>query len=161
MKRRILLAAVITLTLTQAIAQSRSFEILEKKFSVEDEVFSFSLPGFMGRTVLSLAGEKEARQAIRRINHLRVITIPRAAFERRGVTLNGFKKILGRDAFEEAATIRDGDETVSLFVQELKSQNRKRYFILIEEPDEIVAVEIKGYIDVSLFRRTDYLAAKN
>lgn len=35
-----------------------------------------------------------------------------------------------------------------------------RYLILIENPEQVVAVEIKGYIDADLLRQNDAFAHK-
>lgn len=130
-------------------AQSNSYQTLKEKFTDQPNVHSFSCNGWVGRLVLNLAGEQEFRHAIKELSHIRLITIPRAEFSQQHVSVNGFKSVLKKDGFEELAFIRDNGDEITLYLREGKN-NKNRYFALIEEPDEIIAIELKGYIDPGL-----------
>ncbi len=132
-----------------AHAQSNSYQILKDNFIDRPEVHSFSFSGWMGRFVLNLAGELEFRDAIKELKHVRLITIPRAEFAAQKLSVNGFKKVLKQDSFEELAFIRDNGEEVSIYLRE-GNNHKNQYFVLIEEEQEVVAIELKGYIDPSL-----------
>ena len=64
--------------------------------------------------------------------------------------MNGFKKLLRRDSysFEELASIHDNGDDVNFYLRSIGKKNR--YMILIQDADEIIAIEMKGHIDVNL-----------
>jgi len=51
-------------------------------------------------------------------------------------------------------SIRDNGEHINIF-HRLDGNKKNRYFVLIEESDEVVALELKGYIDPELFKDGD------
>ena len=150
MKRTVVFAVFLLAAISESGAQSESFRTLEKKFSSDENVFTFSTSGVFARAVLWLAGEHEFKSAIKQVKNIRLITIPATAFGQNKVSVTGFKKIVAEDAYEELALVRDRGEEVTLYVQSLKNSSFNRYLILIDNPEEVVAVEIKGYIDPSL-----------
>jgi hypothetical protein len=103
----------------------------------------------MGRLVLNLAGEYEFKDAIKDVKHLRLITIPHEQFSAQHVSVNGFKKQLIKDSFEELAIIRDQGDQVFIYLQE-GYNHKNHYFVLIENEREVVAIELKGYLDPKL-----------
>jgi hypothetical protein len=135
-----------------ASAQTKSYQTLKSTFSDEPEIHSFSFSGWMGRLVLDMAGEHEFKNAIKDLNHVRFITIPRSEFDARNLSVNGFKKVLQQDSFEEIAFIRDRGEEVTIYLRETGTQqNRKNvYFVLVEEEREVVAIELRGLLDTQL-----------
>lgn len=148
MKTKYLLSFVlVTITYSSILAQSRSYNALKDNFKGQPDVHSFSVSGWFGRMVLNMAGEEEVRNAIQELKHVRLITIPRQEFSNQNLTMKGFKLLMKHDGFEDLAQIIDGGEIVSIFVQEGKSRPHNRYLMLIEEPSEIVAIELTGYLD--------------
>lgn len=148
MKIKLLLALLfVTVGLSTTWAQSRSYNALKDNFKGQPDVHSFSVNGWFGRMILNMVGEDEVRDAIKNLKQLRLITIPRNEFDKRNLTVNGFKRLMRQDGFEDLALITDQGETVSIFVQEGKAKNNNRYLMLIEESSEIVAIELTGYID--------------
>lgn len=131
-----------------ASAQSDSFQTLKDTFKDGDDVFSVSVNGLLCRTVLRLADEHEFCNAITDVKNIRVIVIPSNEFRRNDLTVAGFKKILKEDSFKELATVRDNGDDVSIYLQENK--NRDRYFFLIDEGDEVIALEMKGSLDMEV-----------
>ena len=150
MKRTIVLVAFLLAGISESGAQSESFQALQKKFSSNESVFTFSTSGVLARTVLWLAGEHEFKRAIKQVKSIRLITIPATAFEQNKVSVAGFKKVVAEDAYEQLALVRDRKDEVTLYVQALKNSSVNRYLILIDNPEEVVAVEIKGYIEPNL-----------
>jgi hypothetical protein len=150
MNRILVLIAVVIAGLSETFAQSKSFQALETKFSSDEDVSTFSTSGFFARSILWLAGEQEFKKVIKEVKNIRLITIPKSAFAEHGVSVNGFKKAVGNDSYEEVATVREEREEVTIYVQSHENSSFNSYFILIDNPEEVVAVEIKGYIDVSL-----------
>ncbi len=138
---------VLVLIVGSAHAQSRSYQTLKDNFIDQPDVHSFSVSGWMGRVILNLAGEYEFKEAIKDLNHVRVITIPRSEFKARNLTVKGFKNVLKQDSFQELAFIRDNGEEVSIYLKE-GNNNKNQYFVLVEEEQEVVAIEMKGYIDL-------------
>ena len=147
--KKYLLLLVLTVFVAQATAQSDSFQTLKDTFKKGDEVVSVSVNGMLCRTILRMAGEHEFRNAITDVKNIRVIVIPMTEFKRKNLSVTGFKKILKEDLFQELATVRDSGDDVSIFLQE-GNKNRDRYFILVDEGDEVVCIEIKGTMDMEV-----------
>lgn len=160
MRSIVILFFVFMMAATRLVAQSNSYQLLKNKFKDQPDVYSFSFSGWMGRIVLNLAGEYEFRNAIKDVKYMRLITIPQSEFSSQNVSVNGFKKILKQDSFEELAFIHDQGEEVSIYLRE-GNNHRNHYFVLIEEEREVVAIELKGYLDPkSLNPRNTTLAVK-
>jgi len=160
MKSIYIVIVAILLAATSSIAQSNSYQALKEKFKEEPDVHSFSFSGWMGRLILNMAGEHEFRNAIKDLNHMRVITIPRSAFSAQQVSVKGFKKLLKQDSFEELAFIRDNGEEVSIYLRE-GNNHKNHYFVLVEEEQEVVAIELKGYLDPKLLNPENTTLAVN
>lgn len=129
-----------------SFAQSSSYQTLKDKFNDQPAVHSFSLSGLAGRLVLSMAGEYEFSNAIKDLKHMYLITIPQAEFSKQHLSVNGFKKILKQDSFEPLAIIRDSGDEISIYLQE-GHNHKNSYFVLVEEKQEVLAIELKGYLD--------------
>jgi hypothetical protein len=127
--------------------QSKSYQTLKDNFIGRPEVHSFSVNGFFSRIVLGFAGEWEFKEAIKEVQHIRLITIPTKEFIEQELSVNGFRKVLLRDSFEELANIRDNGDDITFFLQ--STGKRDRYILLIQEPDEVVVIEVKGTIDIN------------
>jgi len=158
--KSIVVSIVILIASTSAFAQSKSFDALRDKFKGQPDVYSFSLSGWMGRMVLNVAGEYEFSNAIKDLKHMRIITIPRSEFSAHKVSVRGFKKVLKQDSFEELALIREDGQEVSIYLRE-GNNNKNNYFVLVEEADEVVAIELKGYLDPKLLNPKNTTLAIN
>ncbi len=149
--RTITTCIIISVLLTSsALAQSNSFLKFKEKFSNADGVHCFSTNGFLAKTVLWMAGEHEYHKAIKEIQNVSLITAPKSAFRAEGVTVAGFKKVLRDDSFEELAHVRDNGDDVTIYLKTTQSKS-SRYMILVEDSDNVVAIEIRGYIDPKFF----------
>lgn len=149
MKKTLLLIGFALFLSVSATAQSDSFQTLKNTFKHGDEVYSVSVNGLLCRTILRMAGEHEFRDAITDVKNIRVIVIPMKEFRRKDLSVVGFKKILKEDSFQELATVRDSGDDVTVFLQE-NNKERDRYFFLIDEGDEVIAVELKGSVDMNV-----------
>jgi hypothetical protein len=78
----------------------------------------------MARTVLWIAGERDFLRAIKKVKNIH----------------------------EELALISDRSDAVGVYLQSNESSDVNRYFILIDNPREVVAVELKGYIDPEILQ---------
>lgn len=134
-------------------SQSNSYQTLKDNFIDQPDVHSFNVSGFFCRMVLGIAGEWEFKEAINDVQHIRLITIPAEEFKMQGLSVNGFKKLLRKDSFEELASIRDNGDDVTFYLQSTGKKNR--YVVLIQEPDEVVVIELKGSIDMNLLLEKD------
>jgi hypothetical protein len=132
-----------------AMAQSKSYSILKDKFIDRPDVHSFSFSGWMGRLVLRMVDEHEFRDAIRDLQHVRFIEIPKAEFAAQNLSVKGFKNILIKDSFQELAYIRDNGEGITIYLRE-GNNHKNHYFVLVEEERQVVAIELKGYLDPQL-----------
>lgn len=144
------------------MAQSKSYQTLKDRFKDQPDVHSFSFGGWLCRAALSIAvnddeDDVEVRllhKAMADINHVRFITIPKNEFKVQGLSVNGFRSYLKKDAFEELASVRDNGEVVT-FYHKGDAARRNQYFVLIEDQHEVVAIEMKGYIDPEIFNSDD------
>ena len=148
MKKYFSLVAISLFIAISTSAQSDSYRTLKDTFKGGDDVFSISVNGALCRTALRLADEHEFCDAITDIKNIRVIVIPVAEFRRKDLSVAGFKKILKEDSFKELATVRDHDDDVCIFLQE-NNHEHDRYFFLIDDDDEVIAIEMKGDLDMN------------
>ena len=58
------------------------------------------------------------------------------------------------DSFEELARMKDHRDGVALPIKSTQNQNN-RYIIWVEESDEPVAIESKGYVDPDLLFKNE------
>ncbi|MBK5278810.1 MAG: DUF4252 domain-containing protein [Bacteroidia bacterium] len=147
-KTSILFLLCALLTTPSTFGQSKSYQALKDNFIDRPDVHSFTVNGFFCRLVLGMAGEWEFKEAVRDVQHIKLITIPAEEFKAQGLSVNGFKKVLRNDSFEELASIHDHGDDVTFYLQSTGKKNR--YIVLIQEPDEVVVIELKGSIDVNL-----------
>jgi hypothetical protein len=144
---------LLVLVVVAASAQSKSFITLREKFAGEKEVYAFRFSGGFARLALRIAGEHDFYDAIRDVKSVRFIVIPKNAFHEKRLSLSGFRKFAKEDGFEEVANIRDHGDNVDILVQPGKNDNNNRYLVLIDDGGEVVAVEMKGYINPEEIRR--------
>ena len=144
----LLFASLLIISSTFVYSQSNSYQTLKDNFIDRPDVHSFGVSGFFCRMVLGMAGEWEFKEAIKDVQHLRIITIPIQEFAARGLSVNGYKKLLRKDSFDELASVRDKGDDVAFYLQSTGKKNR--YMVVIQEPDEVVVVEMKGYVDINL-----------
>lgn len=142
--------AILAFTITTTFAQSNSYQALREKFRGEKEVIALHASGSIARTILWVAGENDFKDAIEDVKDIRFIVIPKSAFRANDVSVDGFKKIAKKDAFEELARVKDHGDDVTLMMQTSYKQKHNRYLLVVESDDEVVVMEIKGYIDPSL-----------
>jgi hypothetical protein len=64
------------------------------------------------------------------------------------LSVNGFRKVLRDDKFVSLATVRDHGDHVEIYLQQ-NGNKPDRYFVLIDEPSEVTAIELKGEVDVN------------
>ncbi|HTH56234.1 MAG TPA: DUF4252 domain-containing protein [Cyclobacteriaceae bacterium] len=139
---------LVTLMTSPASAQSNSYEIFKDTFKGGKDVFSFGVRGWLARTVLRFADEDEFQEMISDVKTIKITVVPRQRFHEKDLSIREFKKILTDDSFAELAQVRDGGDNVTIYIQEnLKRKHNNLYFILAEESDQVVAIEMRG--DVS------------
>lgn len=141
-----------TLTLTFIVAlsgsaQSKTFQTLREKFHGETDVYSFTTSGFFARTVLRVAGEGDYIKAIKDVKNVRLVVVPKSAFKRHNLTVHGFIKFSHSEGFEELGHIRDRGDEVTVLLQAPKRNGDNRYLVVVEDNTQVVAIELKGYID--------------
>ena len=151
--------AACTFVSMATFAQSKSFEALRERFRGEEDVYAFSASGWLCRSVISVALKAEdgdepelrlLKRAMDDIDHVRFITVPIREFAAQGVSVKGFRSFLMKDQFEVLADVRDRGDHIT-FYQRTAGDRKGHYFVLIEESSEVVAIEMKGYIDPAIF----------
>lgn len=153
MKKLIAVLFLVTLAFNLSIAQSKSFLTLKDTFGGEKDVYSFKASGGLARLALRIAGEDEWQDAISEVQNVRFIVVPKEAFRERKLTVNGFRKLAKSHGFEELARIQNHGDDVHILLQAGKNDNNNRYLVLVNEPDEFIAFEIKGYINPEKIRK--------
>ncbi|HTE31546.1 MAG TPA: DUF4252 domain-containing protein [Chryseolinea sp.] len=155
--KKIITSAALLFVTTVIFAQSDSFMTFKDKFYGEDEVYCISVNGFLARTVLSIVGEHEFKHAVRHIRNVRLVTVPKDAFEAKRVSVNGFKEVLKNDDFEEMVTVSERGEHVSVFISEAPD-DFNRYMFLVDDGDSVVLIEATGYIDPEYLKSHAFLS---
>lgn len=145
---RSLLVSITFLLITtfSANSQQNGFQTLKNKFKGEENVVTLSSSGCMIRTILLLAGEHDFKKAIKDVDRLRLITIPKSEFEDQRVSVNGFKKVLSKNDYEMLGSTIDHGDQVTLYLQS-GEKHQEHYLLLVENSDEVIAIEINGEID--------------
>ncbi|MGC3943900.1 MAG: DUF4252 domain-containing protein [Chryseolinea sp.] len=141
-----------TLTYQESVAQSQSFQTFKNKFAGEEDVHCFNVSGFVVRSVLGMAGEHEAKEAVRGIHKVRLAVVPRDAFEAQNVSVKGFRRILHQDNFDEMMSFRENGDAVTVFSNSPSHHNDQCYMMLVESDDEIVLIEILGHVNEAYFK---------
>jgi hypothetical protein len=131
--------------------QSQSYRMLRNQFEDSPEVKSYRLSGLMCKIIVNIVENDDERlaAALKEVRKVRLMTIPKAEFAARNVTVKGFKERLPKDNFELLADFDKGDESLA-FYHRLEKKNRNRYFVIIDEGDKVIAIEMKGFIDPSI-----------
>lgn len=152
MRRFIGLVALLSFIAVGALAQSRSYETLRNKFKGKEGVHSFSIGGILLRATLGIVAHDEdpLRQSMRNVSHVRFMVIPEDAFAEEKVSVNGFKSYLKNDSYDQVAEIKDKGERITIF-HRAEGNRDGRYFVLVEDNGEVVAMEIKGDMDLSVW----------
>jgi hypothetical protein len=147
-------ALLLTFLTSSAIAQSKSYVALREKFRGEKDVIALHASGAFARTILWVAGEKDFKDAMEEVDDIRFIVIPKKAFRANDVSITGFKKFALKDSFEEVARVKDHGDDVTLMMQTSYTKKHEvknnRYLLVIDSDNEVVVMEIKGYIDPTL-----------
>ena len=131
---------------TTAFSQSDSFIALKEKFAYHPDAYSFSTSAFWGGALVWLAGEHEFYDAIKQVKRISFISVPKDAFKYEDVTVAGFKKVVRRDSFQELARMKENGDVITFYMKSTESRNN-RYMILVEDSENLIAIELTGYID--------------
>ncbi len=149
--RSIATSVILILTFaTNSLAQSESFKTLRDKFEDSENVFCLRTSGFLTRSVLAFAGERDFKNAMRDVKSIRMMVIPHDAFREKNVTLSGFQKFAESDSFEPLLKVRDDGDDVTLLVQHGDKKDDPRYLVLIDNDHEVVVLEVRGRINERL-----------
>jgi hypothetical protein len=152
MKKIVVIGVLISLS-HLSFAQSESYEQLREQFIDRENVHSFSVSGFWCRMLMGWVIEEDElfRQALQEVKHVRALIVPQQEWRQDFQSSAEFLRTLKGDGFEELATIRDRGEKLSFYIRP-DGKRRNQYFILIEEANEVVAIELRGYLDPELLK---------
>ena len=131
---------------TEASSQSDSFIALREKFAYHKDVYTFSSSAFLGGALFWMAGEHEFYDAIKNIERIGFVIVPRESFRRENVSLAGFKNVIRQDSFYELARVKEHGDLITFYMKSTESKNN-RYMILVEDHENVIAIELTGYID--------------
>lgn len=152
MKKIVVIGVLISLS-HLSFAQSESYEQLREQFIDRENVHSFSVSGFWCRMLMGWVIEEDEifRQALQEVKQVRALIVPQQEWRQDFQSSAEFLRTLKGDGFEELATIRDRGEKLSFYIRP-DGKRRNQYFILIEEANEVVAIELRGYLDPELLK---------
>ena len=131
---------------TASFSQSDSFIALREKFAYHKDVYSFSSSAFLGGALFWMAGEHEFYDAIKNIKRVGFVIVPKEAFSRENVSIAGFKNVIRQDSFYELARMKEHGDLITFYMKSTASKNN-RYMILVEDHENVIAIELTGYID--------------
>jgi hypothetical protein len=95
---------------------------------------------------------------LRSVNQVRLMVIPQEAFERQGLSVDGFRSVLRKDAFDEMTEVRNGKDRVTVYMRPDSNQSN-RYFVLVANDEEVVAMEMKGNVDTEWLAKNNFVKA--
>lgn len=148
MKATILNLFFLLSLISVSLAQSKSYQLLRKKFAGSENVVSIRTSGFMVRTILWMAGENEFNHAIRDVRNVRLTVVPKTAFKKQDVTVKGFIKVAQKEGFEEIISAHDHGDDITILKQDFTGKKRNDcYLILVDEGREVVVMEVTGYVN--------------
>lgn len=138
---------LVLLSATQAGAQSSAIETLRKKFAGEPEVVNFAVNGFFLKAALWTAGDTRWSEACRHVSRMRVVSVPVRHFEHKDVSISGFKEFVLRSHYNYLVESQTPGQLITIYVRD-QDQSKPVYLILVEEAQELTALEVVGKIDV-------------
>lgn len=146
--KKFLLLLLLVCAANLSYAQSQSYRMLRDQFEDSPEVKSYRLSGLMCKIIVNIVEDDDERlaAALKEVRKVRLMTIPKREFDAHQVTVKGFKARLPKDNFELLADFDKGGESVA-FYHRVEKKNKNRYFVIIDEGDKVIAIEMKGYID--------------
>ena len=149
--KKLFLALVMICAAGSLNAQSNSYRMIRSQFNDNPDVKSYHLRGWMIRLVAEIVEDEDERlsASLREVKRVRLITIPKEEFAREGVTVSGFKSRLPNDKFELMGDFRDEGGSVA-FYHRTEKRGKNCYFVIIDQDDEVIAIEMKGYIDPAI-----------
>lgn len=153
-----IVAVLLSILLLASIsyAQQSPFKKLKQHFKGNEEVVSISASGMLARMVLNFADEDPLRKAIKEVKRIRIITIPHAAIATSNFNATSFRNEATAH-LESVLNIRNDDNTISIFSKTGKKKKNNGYFLMVEGSDELVAIELKGSIDIDVLLKDENL----
>ncbi len=125
-----------------SFAQNRTISNFYNKYKHYDNVTDVSVQGWVIRLAANFAEEEEAKDVLKRISKLRILTMNDGNL----VTPGEYKKFV-RDVkkhdFEELFTVREGSQHVEFLIREDK-KSISNLLMLISDKDEFVLVSLEG-----------------
>ena len=148
--KKLILSSFLSFGFLLSFSQSKSYQVLENHFRGKKDVHAFKLNGVLCRMAVNLTtiDEPMLRAMSRNIRHIRLMVIPNSEFEKQSLSVDGFKSYLSKDSFEPLATVREKNDHISFF-HSADNNQEERYFVVVQETNEVVASEMMGTMDPS------------
>jgi hypothetical protein len=160
MKIRFVIAVFVLACSFTASAQSSAFQSMKNTFSEDKDVVTISASGVVARVVLNLAGEREFRKSIKKVKRIRLISVPKQALQSHRTSVNNLKDGLFKTGYEALTSVKENGNEISLYLQTGTKRKNNRYFLLIDGEDEMLGIEIRGYIDAGFLMNKNLSAHK-
>jgi hypothetical protein len=133
---------------------------MKSTFDEDKGVVTISASGLVARVVLNLAGEREFRKSIKKVKRIRLISVPKQVLKNHQTSVNNLKDELLQTRYEALTSVKDNGDEVTLYLQTGTKKKNNRYFLLIDNDDELLGIEIKGYIDAGFLIKQNLSARK-
>ncbi len=147
--RTLIVTLVFLMTSLLGYTQSSGLHVLKKKFKGEADVHAFKLNGLLARLAIKMIDDEPFQEAVSSIRSIEFISIPKSAFSDQHLSVQGYKKFLVENRFENLMDVRDNGEHISVLLA--PGARDERYVIIVDEGNEVIVFEMKGHINPAHF----------
>jgi len=150
-KTTTLLAALILLSATFVLGQSKSVDAFKNKYKDDRDATVITLQGNIFKLISSIAdySDDEDAQALSKvadgIKSMQILSLPKYETGLDSEEIKQLKSNLKKESYEELMNIKEGRETVVIYSQGSEDEVRNM-LILVEEKDEFVLITIDGVL---------------
>ncbi|MEO5976954.1 MAG: DUF4252 domain-containing protein [Chryseolinea sp.] len=83
-----------------------------------------------------MAGEVEAKRALKHKGKVRMVVVTRAAFSNQQVTISGYKDDLRKDSYDQIMNVLEEGSDVTLYERGVRD-TENQYLVLVEDQSEV------------------------
>ena len=140
--RNLLLVGLLAILPMVATAQSKHITQFFNQYKTHEEVSRVNLGGFVVRLMGNFVDDDDARKIIRKVSHLRVLSIDDPTIVSADAYTTLVKGIKS-DRFEELIQMREGEQRIEFFLRE-KGERITDVLMLLRGKDEFLLLSLEG-----------------
>lgn len=144
MKKILLIASALFLTMSALFAQTESVKSFYERYTNQEKVSDYTINGWLLKVASEYSDNTDASKVLEKITQLRVLVMddgnPISSHE-----YKDFLKVLRKDDFEELIKIKDEDVDVDFFIRE-EDQHITNVLMLVNEKDGFVLISLEGLL---------------